>query len=135
MKRGQPDEPEALALLGVLHNRNGDKVRGVHEISLARHLYDSLLARDPLAFADHAAEFYLGPGADTERAWDLAKQNLANRETDRAAALAIKAAEATARYPDACALLLKYGSSSSGSLQMYLRSLDRQFAQLAPVNR
>lgn len=129
------DEPEALALLGALHNRNGDKVRGVHEISLARHLYDSLLARDPLAFADHAAEFYLGPGADAERAWDLAKQNLANRETDRAAALAIKAAEAIGRYPDACALLLKYGSSSRGSLQMYLRSLDRQFAQLAPVNR
>ncbi len=129
------DEPEALALLGALHSRNGDRDRGAREVSLARQLYESLLTRDPLAFADHAAEFFLGPGADAERAWDLAKQNLANRETDRAAALAIKAAEATGRYPDARALLLKYGSNSGGSLQMYLKSLDRQLAQLASVNR
>jgi len=129
------NEPEALALLGVLHGRNGDKVRGVHEVSLARQRYDSLLARDPLAFADHAAEFYLGPGADADRAWILAQQNLANRETDRAAALAVKAAQAAGHYPDACALLRKYGSSPGGSLQMYLKTLDRQFAQLAPANR
>lgn len=123
------NEPEALGLLGKLHSQTGDPVRGAREISLARQRYESLLARHPLAFADHAAEFYLGSGADAERAWILAQQNLANRETDRAAALAIKAAEATGRYPDACALLLKYGFSSGGSLQIYLRSLERKFAQ------
>ena len=86
--------------------RIGDRVRGEREVALAQQRYESLLAHDLLAFADHAAEFYLGLGADAPRAWELAQQNLANRETDRAAALAVRAAEATGRYPDACALLL-----------------------------
>jgi tetratricopeptide (TPR) repeat protein len=91
------NEPEALALLGVLHVRAGDRDRGWREISRARQRFESLLARHPLAFADHAAEFYLGPGADAERAWMLAQKNLANRETPQALALAIKAADATGR--------------------------------------
>jgi tetratricopeptide (TPR) repeat protein len=91
------DEPEALALLGVAHIRTGDPNRGWHEISSARQRFESLLARHSLAFADHAAEFYLGPGADAERAWTLAQENLANRQTPRALALAIKAARATGR--------------------------------------
>jgi tetratricopeptide (TPR) repeat protein len=107
------NEPEALALLGVLHVRTGHPVRGQREISLARQRLESLLARYPLAFADHAAEFYLGPGADAERAWILAQQNLANRETDRAFALAIKAAQATGRDREACALLAKAPAESS----------------------
>jgi hypothetical protein len=81
------------------------------------------LSRDPLAFADHAAEFYLGPGADPERAWVLAQQNLANRQTPRAAALAIKAAEASGRYADACALLRKYPDSVK-SVQLQIWSPD-----------
>lgn len=88
-------EPEALALLGVLHVRTGEPDRGWHEISLARQRFEALVARHPLAFADHAAEFYIGPGADAERAWVLAQVNLENRETPRALALAIKAARAT----------------------------------------
>jgi hypothetical protein len=100
------NDPEALALLGTLHVQVGDPVRGGHEVSLARQRYESLLARYPLGFADHGADFYLGPGADPERAWVLAQQNLANRQTERAVALAIRAAEATGRYSDACALLL-----------------------------
>jgi tetratricopeptide (TPR) repeat protein len=91
------DEPEALALLGVAHIRTGDPNRGWHEISSARQRFEALLARHSLAFADHAAEFYLGPGADAERAWTLAQENLANRQTPRALALAIKAARATGR--------------------------------------
>jgi tetratricopeptide (TPR) repeat protein len=88
-------EPEALALLGQLRIRTGDARRGRNEIAHAQERYESLLARHPLAFADHAAEFYLGPGADARRAWTLAQQNLANRQTDRAFALAIRAAQAT----------------------------------------
>jgi tetratricopeptide (TPR) repeat protein len=122
---GASNEPEAQALLGALHIRAGDAVGSVHEISLARQRYELLLSRYPLAFADHAAEFYLGPGADPERAWALAQQNLANRETDRAVALAVKAAEATGHYAEACALLLNHGPS----VQIYLRSLNGKFAQ------
>lgn len=99
------NEPEALALLGALHVRAGDSPRGWHEISLARQRFESLLSRHPLAFADHAAEFYLGPGADAERAWVFAEQNLANRQTPRAFALAIKAAWATGRSDEARALV------------------------------
>jgi tetratricopeptide (TPR) repeat protein len=119
------NEPEALALLGVLYKRTGRKAEGDNDILLARQRYESLLASHPLAFADHAAEFYLGPGADAERAWTLAQQNLANRETDRAVALAVKAAEATGRYNEACELLMHHGPSVS----LYLRNLERTIPQ------
>ena len=98
-------EPEALALLGRLHTRLGDAVRGADEITRARQTFETLLSRQPLAFADHAAEFYLGAGADPERAWELARMNLANRPTERALALAVWAAEASGRPADAYALL------------------------------
>jgi tetratricopeptide (TPR) repeat protein len=117
------NEPEARALLGVLHLRTGDSKRGSREIAEARTSYELLLSRDPLAFADHGAEFYLGPGAEPERAWVLAQQNLANRQTPRAAALAIKAAEASGHYSDACALLRKYPDSVK-SVQLQIWSPD-----------
>ena len=94
------NEPEALALLGMLQLRMGDRVQGLRNIAKARRRYEALLVRHPLAFADHAAEFYLGPGADAERAWQLARRNLANRETARAFELAIEAAGATGRDRD-----------------------------------
>ncbi|QSQ27540.1 hypothetical protein JY651_22645 [Pyxidicoccus parkwayensis] len=97
-------EPEALALLGELHVRTGEAERGSSEIAQARQRFESLLERHPLAFADHAAEFYLGPGANAERAWVLAQQNLAGRETDRALTLAVQAARATGRKDEVCAL-------------------------------
>jgi tetratricopeptide (TPR) repeat protein len=99
------NEPEALSLLGQLHVRAGHSTKGLREIALARERFDWLLNRYPLAFADHAAEFYLGPGANPERAWSLAQQNLANRKTGRAYVLAIKAARATGRFEEACALV------------------------------
>jgi tetratricopeptide (TPR) repeat protein len=105
------NEPEALALLGVLHTRAGESARGIREIANARARYEGLLETQPLAFADHAAEFYLGPGADPRRAWALAQQNLANRQTPRAAALAIKAAEASGNVSEASALLQRYPDS------------------------
>ncbi|HXP42689.1 MAG TPA: hypothetical protein VN833_20715 [Candidatus Acidoferrales bacterium] len=117
------NEPEAQALLGVLHLRTGDSQRGSREIAEARTSYELLLSRDPLAFADHGAEFYLGAGAEPERAWVLAQQNLANRQTPRAAALAIKAAEASGHYSDACALLRKYPDSVK-SVQLQIWSPD-----------
>jgi tetratricopeptide (TPR) repeat protein len=99
------DEPEALALVGELHVRTGDQARGWREISRARQRFDSLLARHPLAFADHAARFYLGPGADAERAWALARQNLAARGTRQAVALAVEAARAAGREHEVEALV------------------------------
>ncbi len=61
----------------------------------ARSAFETLLARHELAFADHAAEFYLSSGADPGRACDLARINLANRPTFRAFELAHAAALAS----------------------------------------
>lgn len=77
--------------------------------ALAR--YEALLAAHELAFADHAAEFFLGAGDDVERAHALAMANLANRQTDRSYELAVTTALATDRMPLACALLADAGEA------------------------
>jgi hypothetical protein len=46
--------------------------------------FEALLDKHPLAFADHAAEFYAGSGNDCRRALELARMNVANRPTRRA---------------------------------------------------
>ena len=54
------------------------------ELAAARSEFEMLLGRHPLAFADHAAEFYAGSGKDLPRALGLARANVANRPTLRA---------------------------------------------------
>src|SRR5262249_47028808 len=56
--------------------------------------YDELIALHPEAFADHAADFWLGAGADPRKALRLACMNLASRETPRARALLFRAVAA-----------------------------------------
>jgi hypothetical protein len=46
-----------------------------------------LIALYPEAFADHAAEFWLGAGADSGKALRLAWMNFGIRQTPRARAL------------------------------------------------
>ncbi|HEY9024958.1 MAG TPA: tetratricopeptide repeat protein [Burkholderiaceae bacterium] len=94
-------DPESLALLGTLHERGGDAARGRDEIAQARGRFEDLLQRHPLAFADHAAEFYMGAGHDAERALYWARINLLARETRRAYTLAIRAAQAAQRMDEA----------------------------------
>jgi Tfp pilus assembly protein PilF len=120
------NEPEAMSLLGQLHILIGDSTQGVQEIAMARERYESLLKSYPLAFADHAAEFYLGPGGNSERAFVLAQQNLANRPTERAYALAIKAARSIGRQDEACSLAAK--------AQSYLPKIVWNVCAERPVN-
>ena len=54
------------------------------QLEAARLGLDELLGRYPLAFADHAAEFYAGSGNDGRRALELARANVANRPTRNA---------------------------------------------------
>ncbi|HEY7504021.1 MAG TPA: hypothetical protein VH700_07965 [Gemmatimonadales bacterium] len=54
------------------------------QLEAARSRFEQLLSRHLLAFADHAAEFYAGPGKDRRRALELARANVANRPTRRA---------------------------------------------------
>ena len=46
--------------------------------------FEALLAKHLLAYADHAAEFYVEIGNDCPRALELARANAANRPTRRA---------------------------------------------------
>jgi tetratricopeptide (TPR) repeat protein len=54
------------------------------QLDAARSGFGELLGKHPLAFADHAAEFYAGSGNDRRRALELARVNVANRSTRRA---------------------------------------------------
>lgn len=105
------EEPEALALLGDIRRRAGHDAEGKRDLAEAEQRYVALLERHPLAFADHAAEFYLGPGANAERASVLAMRNLDNRETPRAFAIAFRAFAANDR--DACKLIGRMRSAFS----------------------
>jgi len=58
--------------------------------------YDELIALHPQAFADHAADFWLGAGAEPEKALRLARMNFAIRKTPRARALLSRAVAACA---------------------------------------
>lgn len=88
-------DPEPTALLGELLARGNPADPAARElIARARSSYAELLSRYPAAFADHAAEFFMGPGADARRALELARENLKLRETPRAYTLAIEAARA-----------------------------------------
>lgn len=59
----------------------------------------------PLAFADHAARFYLGVGRDPKRALELARINHRNRDTRDARALVVEAALAANDTAAACAVV------------------------------
>src|SRR6185436_19393695 len=54
------------------------------QLDSARLGFEALLDRHPLAFADHAAEFYVGSGNNCRRALELSRMNVANRPTRRA---------------------------------------------------
>ena len=73
--------------------------------------WEALLDREALAFADHAAEFFLGVGDDAGRALELAELNLENRATDRAFELVIDASIAVGDVVLACEYLAFAGPS------------------------
>jgi tetratricopeptide (TPR) repeat protein len=88
---GDPEVHWRLAEVGQAAG-NADEAKTLMEA--ARTGFESLLAKHPLAFADHATEFYLADGADPPKALELARLNLANRPTLRAFQLALDAAHA-----------------------------------------
>lgn len=87
----EPQHPELLALAGK-----------VAEAGTAWTAY--LTPPVILAFADHAARFYLGPGRDPHKAFVLANLNHVNRDTDEARSLLVEASMANAMWRDACQL-------------------------------
>ncbi|MEO0323827.1 MAG: tetratricopeptide repeat protein [Myxococcota bacterium] len=103
--RDASPDPEAPGLLGELVP--GD-ARAASLVAEARATYDALLRTHRRAYVDHATEFFLGPGDDASRALELALENLANRDTERARDLAIRAAEAAGEGARACTLAAPY---------------------------
>lgn len=93
-------DPEVWWRLADIAEATGDADEAALHLAIARTGFDALVTKHPLAFVDHAAEFYLGSGGDPARAFELAKLNLANRPTlqafEQAHASAIAAGEADA---------------------------------------
>jgi tetratricopeptide (TPR) repeat protein len=87
--------PELLALAAQLGH--------AELVETARAEWERYVATLPLAFADHAARFYLGIGKNPTRALELARINLDNRQTREARALLVEAALAASNPAMACA--------------------------------
>jgi tetratricopeptide (TPR) repeat protein len=86
-------DPEVSWRLADIAEAAGDADEAALHLAASRSGFEALLAKHPLAFADHGAEFYLGSGGDPARALELAQLNLANRPTARAFALYEEAAD------------------------------------------
>jgi hypothetical protein len=81
LSSGDPEVPWRLADVLMAQDRRAE----AHiQLEAATTGFEALLRKHPLAFADHAAEFYAGSGNDLKRALELARENLANRPTRRA---------------------------------------------------
>ena len=119
------DDPEPAGLLGELLLDTEPEAAAAY-IDRARASYDRLLSKYPAAFADHGAEFFIGPGADAERALALALGNLANRPTERAHQVAIEVAQQAGALAKACELAERVGlDAKSRVLQaVVIQTLD-----------
>jgi tetratricopeptide (TPR) repeat protein len=102
--------PEVNWRLSEVFEAQSNRVEADLQRNAARAGFESLLVRHELAFADHAAEFYLSSGADSQRACHLACVNLANRPTRRALELAHVAALRTGDKRLASELLARTGT-------------------------
>lgn len=99
------DDPDYAAQLARVLGASGSAEEAHRWAEVAARRYDELMQRHPEAFADHAAEFWLGAGGDPGKALGLAEQNVSLRPTPRAYQLLLEAALAAHAYPEACEAL------------------------------
>jgi tetratricopeptide (TPR) repeat protein len=85
------DDPEYRATLAEILAARGDESAAARETERAAAVYDSLLARRPEAYADHAAAFFMGIGKRPLLALALAGKNWALRDTTRSRSLLARA--------------------------------------------
>jgi tetratricopeptide (TPR) repeat protein len=81
------DDPDYASQLARILQDLGRIEESRHWCQLAARIYSGLVVEYPEAFADHAAEFWLGPGANPNKALELARINFATRKTPRSHAL------------------------------------------------
>jgi tetratricopeptide (TPR) repeat protein len=94
------DDPEYRATYAEILAARGDR-EAVSEAERAATAYESLLARRPEAYADHAAAFFTGVGNRPQLAVDLASANWNLRDTPRSRRLLAKALR-NARHVPLC---------------------------------
>jgi tetratricopeptide (TPR) repeat protein len=88
------DDPDYAAQLANILRHAGRSDESQRWRRLAEARYDELVKHRPEAFADHAAEFWLGAGADPDKALRWATVNANVRDTPRARGLVAQAVAA-----------------------------------------
>ncbi len=97
---------------------------GLAPVADAKAAWDRYVTALPNAFADHAARFYLK--VDPKRALELARINLANRDTPEARALVVEAGLAAGDPASACAVVDPLlGAPQRGDRFMAWRALSQ----------
>jgi len=91
------EDPDYASQLARILQDLGRIEESRHWCRLAATVYASLVVEYPEAFADHAAEFWLGPGANPNKALELARINFATRKTPRSHSLLSLALSANER--------------------------------------
>lgn len=89
------DDPDYASELSRILGEVNRIEEALHWRHIAAQRYDELMARHPEAFADHAAYFWLGAGANPHKALQLAQKNLSVRQTPAAYRLLYQAAVAS----------------------------------------
>jgi len=94
-------DPDLFARLGLLKNLVTPGT-GDADLAHARARFNELFVQMPYAYADHAGWFWLGAGADPDKALAAAQKNLASRKTADAYELFLSAADATKKTELVC---------------------------------
>lgn len=98
------EDPEYKGQLAGLLTAPEDAAEATQLTEAAKKQYATLLTKHPMAFAAHAARFYLGVGKQAGLAQKLAEQNVQTQKTVDAYTLAIEAALANKAVGRACGL-------------------------------
>lgn len=86
------DDPDYIAQLSRILLEANQRDEAYHWCDIATLRYEELVAHYPEAFADHAARFWLGVGANPKKALQLAQKNFEVRQTPQARKLLDQAA-------------------------------------------
>jgi len=89
------DDPEYVAIHAEILAAGGNSAQATREARRAAAAYESLLARRPEAYADHAAAFFMGVGDRPLLALEFATKNRALRDTPRSRRLLARAWQAS----------------------------------------
>jgi len=118
-------DPEARWRLADVMALQGKNAAAQEDVQAAQIVFESLLKRHLLAFADHGAEFYAGSGNDCRRALDLARVNVSNRPTirafEQAHTIAVQAGDAASASELLAAATVRWGATRAFQLSPLAR--------------